>query len=172
MKKFIIITISSLLLSSCTQSLFNFTIVSTKNIELSKLSELEQSKERVVGEDKAYIIVVIPTNTIKIDQAISNTINSVPGCVALLDGVVYSKFWYIPYVYGVQKFVIEATPLIDPSMANASMPLPKFGKVYIDKKGQVDSIETITEGEYLAEKNSILPNSTVVNKDFVANEIQ
>lgn len=155
MKKLIILLIATILLASCSQQLFNFTIVSTKNIEFGKLSSMEKSTKRTTGEDKASIIVVVPTRSIKIDQAISNTINGIPGCIALLDGVVYSKFWWIPYIYGEQKFVIEATPLVDPSFSQTSKSAPGYGKVLLDKEGKFESFELISEAEYISEKNKI-----------------
>jgi hypothetical protein len=99
MKKLSITVILSILLTGCSQNLFNFTVVSTKNIELEKLSSLQKASEKARGEDKSSIIIIIPTRKVKIDQAISNTIDEIPGCIALLDGVVYSKFWFIPYIY-------------------------------------------------------------------------
>ncbi len=158
MKKLFFLSIASIILTSCSQNLFNFTLVSTKNIELEKLSSLEKSNEKTTGEDKASIIVFIPTRTIKIDQAITNTIDEIPGCIALLDGVVYSKFWWIPYIYGEQKFVIEATPLIDPSFSQSSTSTPKYRKVLFDKRGKIKSIKTISETEYVSEKSNILSN--------------
>jgi hypothetical protein len=155
MTKIFLLTLSSIVLTSCSQRLFDFTIVSTKNINLEKLSSLEKGSERTSGEDKSSIIIFIPTSTIEIDQAIDNTIEGIPGCVALLDGVVYSKFWWIPYIYGEQKFVIEATPLIDPTINTSSRFIPKYGKVCLDKQGKFKSIESIPESEYLAEKKSI-----------------
>jgi hypothetical protein len=101
MKKLSIVLFTSMILTSCSQNLFNFTIISTKNIELEKLSSLEKSYERIKGEDKTSII--IPTRKVKIDQAISNTIDGIPNCVALLNGVIISKFCYIPYIYGEKK---------------------------------------------------------------------
>jgi hypothetical protein len=155
MKKTFIVIFTSIILTSCSQNLFNFTLVSTKNIELEKLSLLKKSSERTKGEDKTSIIIFIPIRKIKIDQAISNTIDGIPGCVALLDGVVYSKFWYIPYIYGQQKIVIEATPLVDPSIAKSSKILPKYGKIFLDKKGKIKSIESISEVEFDFEKNKL-----------------
>lgn len=166
MKKIIILTIASIILTGCSKNLFNFTLVSTKSIELEKLSSLEKSSEKVTGEDKASLIIFIPTRTIKIDQAITNTIDAIPGCVALMDGVVYSKFWWIPYIYGEQKFVIEATPLIDPSYSQSSNYLPKYGRVLIDKEGKVDLIKSISKSEYLAEKSKIILNSNKENKSY------
>lgn len=149
MKKTSILIFASIILSSCSQDLFNFTIVSTKNIELEKLSLLKKSTEKAKGEDKSSIILFIPTKRIKIDKAISNTIDGIPGCVALLDGSVYSKFWWIPYIYGEQKIVIEATPLIDSSIPN---PLPKYGKIFLDKKGKIKKIEAISATEFALAK--------------------
>ncbi|WP_413997648.1 hypothetical protein ACMDB5_07515 [Flavobacterium sp. W1B] len=155
MKKLSIVILTSIILTSCSQNLFNFTLVSTKNIELEKLSSLEKASERTKGEDKTSIIIFIPTRKIKIDQAINNTIDGIPGCVALLDGVVYSKFWWIPYIYGQQRIVIEATPLVDPSIAKSSKTLPKYGKIFLDKKGEIKSIESISEVEFSFEKNKL-----------------
>ena len=163
MKKLVFLILLSIIFASCSQRLFDFTIISTKNIELDKLSSLKKSPERTTGEDKASIIVFVPTHTIRIDQAIDNTIEGIPGCVALLDGVVYSKFWWIPYIYGEQRFVIEATPLIDPAIASTSPSLPKYGKVFLDKNGKFKSIEQISEAEYQAEKSEIIQHSTKRN---------
>jgi hypothetical protein len=155
MKNLIILSIAAIVLAGCSQQLFNFTIVSTKNIEFGKLSSMEKSTKRTTGEDKASIIVVVPTRSIKIDQAISNTINGIPGCIALLDGVVYSKFWWIPYIYGEQRFVIEATPLVDPSFPQTSKAATGYGKVFLDKEGKFESFEPLSEAEYRSEKNKI-----------------
>jgi hypothetical protein len=134
MKKLSIAVFISVILTSCSQNLFNFTIVSTKNIELEKLSALQKSSEKTTGEDKSSIIIIIPTRKIKIDQAISNTIDGIPGCVALLDGVVYSKFWFIPYVYGEQKIVVEATPLIDTTISKSQKNCQNTEKYFLIKK--------------------------------------
>ncbi|WP_418262288.1 hypothetical protein [Flavobacterium faecale] len=155
MKKLSFVLVTSLMLTSCSQDLFNFTLISTKNIELSKLSSLEKSSERVKGQDKMSLIVFFPTKRIKIDQAVSNTIEAVPGCVALIDGTVHSKFWWIPYIYGESKFVVEATPLIDPTTVKPSKELPRYGKLFLDKKGRVKSIESISEVVFTNEKNKI-----------------
>jgi hypothetical protein len=155
MKKLSISIFISVVLTSCSHNLFNFTIVSTKNIELEKLSSLQKSSEKITGEDKSSIIIIIPTRKIKIDQAISNTIDGIPGCVALLDGVVYSKFWFIPYVYGEQKIVVEATPLIDNTISKSQKKLPKYGKIFLDKKGNIKSIESISDANFAFESGNI-----------------
>ncbi len=154
MKKTLFLITVSIILTSCSQNLFNFTFISTKNIEIEKLSLLKKSSEKAKGEDKAHIIVIIPSKTVKIDQAITNTIDKIPGCIALMDGVVKSKFWFIPYIYGQQKIVIEATPLIDTSLVKSSK-LTKYGKIFLNKKGEIKSFEAISDVEFLNQKNKL-----------------
>ena len=155
MKRFIILIIACTFLTGCSRNLFNFTIVSTKDIELEKLASLKKSSEKTEGEDKASIIILFPTKKVRIDRAISNTIDAFPGCVALMNGTVYSKFWYIPYIYGKEKIVVEATPVIDPSIDQSSSHLTQYTKVFINREGNIDSIESISEEKYLDEKNKI-----------------
>ena len=94
MKKIIILALASILLTS-SENILNFTIISTKSIELKKFSSLQKSSEKTAGEDKSFIIIVFPTRFTRIDQAVTNKIDAIPGCVALMDGTVYSKFWWI-----------------------------------------------------------------------------
>jgi hypothetical protein len=137
-------------------------LISTKNIDLEKLSSLKKSNKKTEGEDKASVIVFIPTRTIKIDQAITNTIDGIPGCVALLDGVVYSKVWWIPYIYGEQKIVIEATPLIDPTIKSTTTSFIEFGKVILDKNGEIKLFYSISKDEFESEKNQIIADGAEI----------
>ena len=104
-------------------------------------------------------IIFIPTGTVNIKEALDKAIESTPGCVALLDGVIYSKFWWIPYIYGQQSATIEGTPLIDPSLTYNTEDIPNYGKIELDKNGKIKSVEDISSTEYLALKNKIIKDS-------------
>ena len=156
MRKAVLVIMASVLMSGCSQQMFDFTIMSTRNIELSKLSALQRSNQRVEGEDKAHFIIVIPTKIIRIDQAVDRTIAATPGCVALLDGTVYHKSWWIPYIYAQERYVVEATPLIDPNYSSAEPVLPKYGRVNFNTNGTLRSIEAISEVAYQAEKEEVI----------------
>jgi hypothetical protein len=82
-------------------------------------------------------------------EAIDQAIESKPGAVALVDGVVYQKIWYIPYIYGQSGFTVEGTPLIDPALTGGaafvkpstvkpvvSVPVAAETKVVADQKIQ------------------------------------
>ena len=107
--------------AGCTTRLVDFTVISTKNIELSRGADLKRGTLRVEGIDKTHIIIIIPTGVPNMEEAIDRAIESVPGAVALIDGVVSHRFWYIPYIYGQSMYIVKGTPLIDPTLT-ASRP--------------------------------------------------
>jgi len=136
-----------ILLSGCGQRLVDFTIISTKNIDLSRANTFERAKSRVTGVDMVHWIIFIPTGVPNMEEAIDRAIESVPGAIALVDGVLRSKFWWIPYLYGQQSFIIEGTPLIDPSLASAWTE-GQFMVTIMDKNGKVLETKSVTEEEY------------------------
>lgn len=116
MKKLTLLAAAVVLLSGCTQRYIDFTTISSKNMDMSRGAEFERGTQRVVGEDKAHIIVFIPTGQPNAKEALDKAIESTPGAVALLDGVITHKFWWIPYIYGQSSIEVEGTPLIDPRL--------------------------------------------------------
>jgi len=164
MKKNVILLLvcATFIFSSCTYHIFDFTIISTKNIDLSKGATFERDKQRIEGVDMVHWIIIIPNGDPHIQEAIDRAIESIPGCVALLDGVVSGKWWYIPYIYGQQSFIVEGTPLIDPSLVFNPDDIPTYGKIEVEKNGEIKSIKNITSTEYLALKNKIVKDSKMI----------
>lgn len=119
--KVVTIACGMLVCAGCTQRLTDFTMISTKNVDLSRVSEFKRGPARVQGRDTVLVILFIPTKfQINLKEAIDRAIQSVPGCVALVDGVLYHESgWFV--VGGWGSFVIEGTPLIDPKLT-ASLP--------------------------------------------------
>ena len=135
--------------TGCTTRLVDFTVISTKNIDWSQAATFQRAKARVEGKDWVHIIICIPTGVPSMKEAIDRAIESVPGGVALLDGVLISKFYYIPYIYGRQTYVIEGTPLINPAfVANGNSPLGDYVVVHCDKDGNVESFKSVSKDEY------------------------
>ncbi len=94
--KLIILIITATLFGNCSNKILNFSIISSKNVELSKAATFVKGKEKIEGKDIAHIIIIFPTGMIDFNKAMDNAINSIPGCVALLNGTIYSKAWFIP----------------------------------------------------------------------------
>ena len=152
-------SIVALLFSSCSHRVLDFTLISSKNVDLSKGATFERGKSRVEGKDMIHVIIFIPMGTVHIKEALDKAIESTPGCVALLDGVIYTKFWWIPYIYGKQIATIEGTPLIDPSLACNPDEIPTYSKIELDKNGEIKSVENISSTEYLLLKDKIAKDS-------------
>lgn len=96
-------------LTGCAQRLTDFTIISSKNIDLSRGADFSRG-ERVVGED-TVAIVVFPLGVPNAKEAMDDAIEKVPGCVGLLDGVLESEFF--SFVFGYAKYRVKGTCLMD-----------------------------------------------------------
>ncbi len=151
----IMVVLVSTLLVSCTNRILDFTVVSSKNLDLTKGASFVKGKSRVTGEDLAHWIIVIPTSEVNIKEALDRAIESTPGCVALLDGVIYEKFWYFPYVYGQQVVIVEGTPLIDPSLTIMEKAYPTYGMIELSNDGELAQMKEITKEQFTKEKHKL-----------------
>lgn len=142
-----------IILSGCVTRLIDFTIISTKNIDLAKGADFRRGTSRVQGEDIVHMIIFIPTGIPNMETAIDKAIESVPGAVALLDGVLSYKAWSI-LIYGQYGYIIEGTPLIDPKINTAKLPSNYiFSK--LDKKGNVEETKYLSKAEFESAKKKI-----------------
>lgn len=156
------IVVSAILLTfgACTQRILDFTLVSSKNVDMSRACNFQKGKTRIEGKDMAHWIIVIPTRVVSIKEALDRAIESTPGCVALMDGVIYTRFWWIPYVYGREYAIVEGTPLIDPGLVKHTHEIPAYGKIELDNSGKLRRVTSISEAEYLAAREKIVKGST------------
>lgn len=106
---------ATLALTACSQRMVDFTMISSKNIDLARAAEFQRGSARIRGEDVKPIIILFPMGEPSAKEAMDNAIESVPGAVGLMDGVITSHWWYIPYIYGQFSVEVEGTPLIDPT---------------------------------------------------------
>lgn len=150
MKKLVLGAALALAMSGCTTRLVDFTIISSKNIDLSRGAEFKRSKERVNGEDMAHIIIIIPTGMPNAKEAMDRAIESVPGAVALLDGVITQEFFWFPYIYGYSKFIVEGTPLIDPKLLANHVQDDIYRMVTLNKDGSVKAVKALSKHEFEA----------------------
>ena len=150
--KLSVVAIALLSLTGCTNRYLDFTLISTKNVDFSKASTFTKGKVRVIGEDMAHVIICIPNKQIHPKEAIDKAIESIPGCVALMDGVISTNFWWIPYIYGQNKVIVEGTPLIDPSLVFENSNDSNYKLVELDKNGKLKKWENISKEEFLVLK--------------------
>jgi hypothetical protein len=146
----------------------DYTLLSSKNVELSKFPTYERGEARVEGKDTKPLIIIIPTGRPDGKEAIDRAIESVPGAVALLDGVLTYKYFYIPYIYGEYTYVVEGTPLIDPSLASNEdiNKLEDYSICLLDKKGNFIKSVQLKEEEYYNLRKEILSSPKRIYKNM------
>lgn len=159
---FLTFSLTAIILTSCSFRVLGFTIVSSKNIDLSKAADFVRGKTRAQGKDIVHMILIIPTGRVDIKEALDKAIESTPGCVALLDGVIYNKLWLIPALYGKQTAIVEGTPLIDPSMSLQSDNIPIYSKIELDTQGKIKKRSSLSSEEYISLKSKVVDESKSV----------
>ena len=156
MKKiFGILLIFSFFITSCSYRVVDFTIISTKNIDLSQAATFQRAKTRNEGKDISHIILSIPLGNPNMKEAIDRALETIPGGIALVDGVVYSKWWWA-IIYGQRTTLVEGSPLIDPKLAGNSTYIPGYSVATLDKYGNIKEFKEISEQEYLAVKSKVI----------------
>lgn len=160
--RLILIGAFSFMFFGCATRVMDFTIVSSKNVDFSKFPTYERGRDRVEGKDTKPIIFIIPLGNPDGKEAIDRAIETTPGAVALVDGVLTYKYFYIPYIYGEYTYLVEGTPLIDPALANADEieGLSDYSICLLDRQGNLLKTLTLNEYEYLEEREKILNNPT------------
>lgn len=122
--------------------------MSSKNFNLSRMSTFRRGSSRVTGQDSSYIIIIIPTGTPQMKEALDKAIESVPGSVGLVDGVLYSKGFYFPFIFGINSYVIEGTPLIDPTLLSYRKRKSNHMVSYFDSETNKQKLRYVDKEEY------------------------
>ena len=151
-------SLAALMLAGCTHRLIDFTVISSKNVDLSRMSTFKRGTSRPTGEDKAYLILFIPTGIPQVKEAVDRSLQQVPGAVALVDGVVYyHQMWFI--LFGWNSYIVEGTPLIDPTLIKAGEARPSDYMVsYQDPATKAQKLAYVSQEEYAQVKQAIRSN--------------
>lgn len=89
-------------------------MISTRNIDLNRADGyMVDTTRRIEGEDIGKIIVLVPTRTPNIKEAIDDAIrNGGPDCVGVSDAVIDNYCWWIPYIYGRTGVTVKGYPIL------------------------------------------------------------
>ena len=115
MKQTLVIVIAAFLATGCAQRIGDFTLVSSKNIDLTRGADFQRSSARVKADDTVPIILGIPVGIPNMKTALDHAIEKTPGAIALTDGVVTQKVFSF-LIFGQMGYEVEGTPLIDPNL--------------------------------------------------------
>jgi hypothetical protein len=116
MKRYLVLLSLLVVFGGCTTTVAKYSIVSTKKIKPSRLSQCLITRGNETGDDSYSIIVVIPTRGGDHGPliAVNNLIESVPGGVAAVDTQVRRTWFHIPFIYGYYGFEAKGKVLVDP----------------------------------------------------------
>ncbi|MGO2137039.1 MAG: hypothetical protein ACTH3S_16610 [Marinobacter sp.] len=103
----------SMFLSGCAHRLGDFTVASTKNIDVKSTEHRVDESERLVDRDTAHIIIFFPTGIPNMKEAMDNVIEQRPGAVGLSNVTVKRGGFWIPFIYGQDYFEIEGNPIYE-----------------------------------------------------------
>ena len=153
---FILCTVA--VLSSCTIRVMDFTLLSTKSVPLSNSANFKKGSD-VYTEDVLHLIFAYPISedfptTPDPKEVVDMAIESVPGCVALADGILITKI--ISFLFYTKfSYVVEGKAIVDPSLVSSTdRVMPKYAKFSIDKAGE-KHIQSLSCDEYQALKSKI-----------------
>jgi len=146
--------------TSCTQRVVDFTIISTKNVDLSQAGTFERGRVRNTGTDRVYWILSIPLGAPSMKEAIDKAIERTPGAVALVDGVVYSKaIWFV--LSGFSEYIVEGTPLVNPALGIKNTDLESdYNWAIYNENNEVEQIIPLTQEEYESKKKKMFKKAT------------
>jgi len=92
------------LLLGCSQRLGDFTVISTKNVDIGTNYLIVQKNAE--GYSTKQIIVLFPTGYPDIKSAVDDVLNKYDGQI-LGDAVLEHSSWYIPFIYGETTYKIR-----------------------------------------------------------------
>lgn len=113
MKNALTLIIMSLLISGCAHRIGDFTVASTKNMDIKDSLHKVDYTTRLVGKDTKHVIFFFPTGIPNMKEAMDNAIEKTPNAVGLSNVTVKLGNWYIPLLYGQHYYEIEGNPIFE-----------------------------------------------------------
>ncbi|HEV8539042.1 MAG TPA: hypothetical protein VGR15_09020 [Bacteroidota bacterium] len=114
----IVVAMVSMLLTACSQRIGDFTIISSKNVDIG--GKYTKVDGRFEGSDSRPSILGIPLGTPDLKQAVDNCIEAGKG--DLITNAVLHSSWWTAIVYGQNKFTAMGDVWVKASVGDLSKP--------------------------------------------------
>ena len=156
-----------MMLAGCTstEALGRFTIISSKNVELSRLAEMTRHHEDLSTDTKSLNFKVfwfIQTRRIsqsyELENALDAVVEQVPGGIALVDAQLsyYRKRGFLNFTHR-WGYIFEGTVLVDPQVSSAAQAkleeIAPDGNLYAvnsEDTGELTFVDEATFNELIA----------------------
>lgn len=104
----LIVLFAVILCAGCTTRVGDFTLASTKNVDLGNAQLDVKKGKRVSGEDCKFMFLFIPIGIPSVREAVDDALTKGGGNV-MVDQVTYMRGWW--FIIGQNCFVVEGTVL-------------------------------------------------------------
>ncbi len=104
---------SLIVLSGCSRHLGDFTLLTTKKVDLSDFSfptYATTNNQKVKGEDVSHVIIILPTKTPDLKHAIDNALDK-NNAYMLSEASIRYDYFFIPHLYERKTFIVEGQPV-------------------------------------------------------------
>ncbi len=147
--------VCAMFFTSCTTTQFEelgrFTIISSRNIDLSRMSEMQRSFEKAktksYNAEGIFIRNVKLSDNYKLEAALESAMEQIPGSVAMVDASI-SYFRLKGFGRRQWGYRFEGTTLVDPTRVGENEILPTDGTLYFISDGKSGKVAFISEYEY------------------------
>jgi len=112
-KSLLVVGLCALMATGCSTRVGDFTVASTKNIDVRTGVHRIDENVRVRDRDVAHIVFFFPTGLPNMKEAMDNAIEQKPGAVGLSNVTIKRGGFYIPFIYGQDYFEVEGNPIYE-----------------------------------------------------------
>lgn len=128
-----------------------FTIISSKNVDFSRIAQMQRSSEKIETKKLNAKGVLVKDQKISENYALENALDSaleqIPGAVAMIDAKVeYFNFKGLGRKKWGYKF--EGTALIDPSLIGENTAIPEDENIYFISNETTGKVTLLSEDDY------------------------
>ncbi len=133
------------------EELGRFTIISSKNVDLSRLGQMQRSSGKVETQKfnakGAFIKDVKLSENYQLENALDSALEQIPGAVAMIDAKVE---YFHSKSFGKQQwgYKMEGTALIDSSLVGENEKLPDDGTIFFISDEASGKVTLLSESEY------------------------
>ena len=133
------------------EELGRFTIISSKNVDLSRLGQMQRSSQKVETQKfnakGAFIKDAKLSENYQLENALDSALEQIPGAVALIDAKV--EYFHSKSVGKEQwGYKMEGTALIDTSLVGEYTVMPENGTIYFVSDEASGKVTLLSETEY------------------------
>jgi hypothetical protein len=116
-----IVLVFTVFFTGCVTRIGDFTVMSSKNVDLSRLGEFSRSSKTIKGTDSLITVLGFITVKSQVDlkKALDNALSKIPGAQALVDvRIDVRRLNFL--LFEIDSYIVSGTVLIDPRVVGAS----------------------------------------------------